>query len=194
MEKLSALSLPQLGRLANAFAGGTHLEAGSNAVVSMSANPPLYRIAGVYASEADRRKQQPSEAELLQAGWTRQDIAGLQTIHHVPVPALSYRNVLLMIEHTDWTEPTLRQPDAGDPFEKPGDRPELSDIRSIKITVESTKGTWSWNLPPTSDSVFITRGSAERILFPYYAAVYGLPGAEMLRTALYRSAGDSITP
>jgi hypothetical protein len=163
-------TIAEYRRLAHAFLVGCKLPAGSPAYVVMSSAPPLYRVQGIYPTQAaaEAAVAQPSPAGFT---WTATELSA-RNIYQTTVPDLSRANQLVIMEEGDSTESNNRNA-SPEPDAATRDLLRYENIRAMELRITVNDTVVTFPLSPETTALFITRGAAETFLFSHYFAYFG---------------------
>ena len=175
-------TIPEFRRLAHAFLGGSRFASGSTVYVVMSTTAPLYRVQGIYETQAEAESVISHHVD-PRLGWAKAEEDG-RAVYDVTVPHLPFSNDVLVITKDEWTGEQCALPTP--PIRSADDRPPFREIESMELRINWSGRTTTYAIPATSIAVFITRGAAEMFLYPHYADTYGHEYAETLRAAITR--------
>jgi hypothetical protein len=143
------------------------LPAMSEAWVVMAKAAPLFKVEAVVASqtEAEETRDDLPEPE----DWL--------VVGPVAAPQRSFGSV----DDDDGRSPACHIENTCEACKEPsGLWPEREEITSVTLTVEAGS-TFTWNMNPKVDAIFLTRGARERFLYPHYHVVYGPAYVDQLR-------------
>ena len=163
-------SIEEYRRIAHAFLVGCRFPAGTKVFVVMSNVAPLYRVQGMYASEAEAHAAVTSHKP-RGFTWTSIELES-RTIYQCEVPELGNANKICMLDEGSMTESGNADADKA-PDQATLDALSLPNVQKIQVAITVHDTVVTYTLPNDTTAIFVTQGAADAFLFSQYYAYFG---------------------